>query len=163
MRSVIPIVLLSVVAPAGADGTAPAPAVRGDEILHGNVVKVEDKEIYVDLGSQRGVADGSPLRIKRAIKLRHPLTRATVEDWIPIGSATVTQAAGSLSRAVVGELVDAIRPGDIAEVLIVLPGIEKPEPRKASPTPQPPGDPEVVEVLRVFAAHTGAPIDARIA
>src|SRR5262249_61362483 len=87
-RVVVPIVLLSLVAPAGADGTAPAPALRGDEILHGNVVKVEDKEIYVDLGAQRGVADGSPLRIKRAIKLRHPITRTTVEDWIPIGSAT---------------------------------------------------------------------------
>jgi hypothetical protein len=157
MRAVIPIVLVSAVA--SADNAAAPPQLHGDEILRGNVVKVEDKEIYVDLGAQRGVADGAPLRIKRPIKLKHPITRAVVDDWIPIGSATVTQAAGSLSRAVVGELVDSIKPGDVAEILVAQPGGER-EPRKAPP---PAGDPEVAEVLRVFAAHTGASIDARIA
>src|SRR5262249_3956069 len=131
-----------------------------DEILHGNVVKIEDKEIYIDLGSQRGVADGAPLRIKRPIKLKHPITRVIVDDWIPIGSATVTQAAGSLSRAVVGELVDAIKPGDVAEILIALPGIDH-ERNKAARLP--PTDPEAAEVMRVFAAHTGATLEARIA
>src|SRR5215468_9756443 len=126
MRAVIPIVLASAVA--SADNAAPPPPLHGDEILRGNVVRIEDKEIYVDLGAQRGVVDGAPLRIKRPIKLKHPITRATVDDWIPIGSATVTQAAGSLSRAVVGELVDAIKPGDVAEVLIALPGIDRGEP-----------------------------------
>jgi len=157
MRAVIPIVLVTAVA--SADNAAAPPPIHGDEILRGNVVKVEDKEIYVDLGSQRGVADGAPLRIKRPIKLKHPITRATVDDWIPIGSATVTQAAGSLSRAVVGELVDAIKPGDVAEVLIALPDMAR-EPKKPPP---PPADPEAADVLRVFAAHTGASIESRIA
>ena len=157
MRAVIPIVLASAVA--SADNAAAPPPIHGDEILHGNVVRIEDKEIYVDLGSQRGVVDGAPLRIKRPIKLKHPITRVTVDDWIPIGSATVTQAAGSLSRAVVGELVDAIKPGDVAEILIALPGIDR-EPKKPPP---PPSDPEAAEVLRVFAAHSGASIEARIA
>jgi hypothetical protein len=159
MRVVIAILLVSM--PAFADETSQAVATRSDEILHGSVVKVEDKEIYVDLGNTRGVHDGAPLRIKRAVKLKHPITRAVVDDWIPIGSATVTEAAGSLSRAVVGELVDAIRPGDLAEVLLV--GHHDPE-RPAPPLPNAPAaDPDTVEVLRVFAGQSGAPLDTRIA
>jgi len=134
-----------------------APAEADSEIVRGDVVKVEDKEIYIDVGAQRGIASGQPLRIKRPIKLQHPITRAMVDDWIPIASATVTQAAGSLSRAVVGDVVDGIRPGDIAEVLVV-----GAEPARMAPVGRT-GDPEVAEVLRVFAAMTGASIDARIA
>ncbi|HEV7554821.1 MAG TPA: hypothetical protein VGO00_05150, partial [Kofleriaceae bacterium] len=144
-----------------ADESAPANTVREDEILHGTVVKVEDKEIYVDLGSNRGVADGAPLRLKRAIKLKHPVTRAPISDWIPIGAATITQAGGSLSRAVVGELVDSIKPGDVAEILIV--GAREAHAPAASVAAAPAVDAETQELLRVFAAQTGATLDARIA
>src|SRR5438067_1716368 len=85
-------------------------------IAVGAVVKIEQREIYVSLGETQGVASGATLRLKRTVKLRHPVTRAAIDDWIPIGSATITQAAGRLSRAVVGELVHEIRVGDIAEV-----------------------------------------------
>lgn len=144
-------------------------AMAEDEIARGNVVKVEQQEIYVSLGSNKGVAPGAALRVKRPIKLKHPVTRALVEDWIPIGSVTVTQAGATMSRAVVGELIDQIKVGDLVEILIDRP--DQPPPKPATPTtpttptapPPPPSDPATVEVLGVFAAQTGQPLDSRIA
>lgn len=139
-------------------------ALADDEIVKGSVVKVEQQEIYVSLGSRQGVADGAALRVKRPIKLTHPLTRAVVEDWVPVGSATITQAGGGLSRAVVGDLVTAIKIGDVVEVLVDR--VDKSAPAPApSPTPPagPPADPGAVEVLGLFSAQTGQPLEARIA
>ncbi len=146
----------------------PVAAFADDEIVRGSVVKVEQQEIYVSLGSKQGVGDGSALRLKRPIRLKHPVTRAIVEDWVPVGSATVSQAGGTLSRAIVGDLVSSIKVGDVAEVLI-----DRPESTPAgpvtpptAPVPTPLGpaaDPATVEVLGVFAQQTGQPLDARIA
>lgn len=144
-------------------------ALADDEIVKGSVVKVEHQEIYVSLGAKQGVADGSQIRIKRTIKLRHPVTRAPVEDWVPVGSATVTQAGAGLSRAVIGELVDVVKIGDVVEALIDRP--ERPTPATPPvPTPVeprppvgPPPDKESIEILGVFASQTGATLDARIA
>lgn len=82
-----------ILAVAGVLATSSA-AVADDAIVAGAVVKVEQQEIYVSLGTSQRVAPGAALRLKRAIKLKHPITRATVEDWIPVGSATITQAGG---------------------------------------------------------------------
>ena len=87
---------------------APALAHADDEIVRGTVVKIEAQEIYVNIGvDQRRHRRRMRLRIKRPVSLRHPVTRAPIQDWIPIGSASVTQAGAVMSRAVVGELVDA--------------------------------------------------------
>jgi hypothetical protein len=132
-----------------------------DELLRGAVIKVEAQEIYIDLGSDRGVVAGAALRIKRPVTLRHPVTRAAVEDWIPIGSASVTAAGTVMARAVVGNLVAEIKPGDVAEVLVTG---TSPAPSPASIRPAgPPVDPETAEVLALFAAQAGQPLDARIA
>ncbi len=144
---------------------ASTPVLADDEIARGSVVKVEQQEIYVSIGSSRGVTPGAALRVKRPIKLKHPVTRALVEDWIPIGSVTVTQAGATMSRAVVGELIDQIKVGDAVEVLIDRP--EQPVAPRPTPTPTgppaPASDPATVEVLGVFAAQTGQTLDARIA
>jgi len=152
----------------------PSVARADDEIAHGVVVKVEHEEIYVNLGTERGLADGAALRIKRTIKLRHPVTHAAIEDWIPIGSATVTQAGSVLSRAVVGKLAQEVHVGDLAEVLIERPdgrpdgrpdaahGPKEP-PSKPKPVEAVPRDPVVAEVMDLFVAQTGQPIEARIA
>ncbi len=142
------------------------PAIAEDEIARGAVVKIEAQEIYVSLGANKGVAPGAALRVKRPIKLKHPVTRATIEDWIPIGSVTVTQAGATMSRAVVGELIDEIKLGDLVEILIDRP--EPPATSKPAPTTPPgpaapPSDPATVEVLGIFAAQTGQTLDARIA
>ncbi|HWO18945.1 MAG TPA: hypothetical protein VNO30_09215 [Kofleriaceae bacterium] len=149
---------------------AGAPARAEDAIVKGSVVKIEQREIYVSLGTGQGVASGAPIRIKRPIKLAHPVTRAAIEDWLPVGSATVTQAGASLSRAVVGDLVTAIRVGDVAEVLVSRPDARPPTPTPTptptpapAPPPQPPVDPVTREVLAVFAAQVGQSLEARIA
>jgi hypothetical protein len=143
----------------------PSLAHADDEIVRGAVVKIEAQEIYVNIGVDRGVTGGSSVRIKRAVSLRHPVTRAQVQDWIPIGSASVTQAGAVMSRAVVGELVDTLKVGDIAEVLVDRPDSA---PAKPMPTPVPavagpPVDPVTAEVLAVFATQANQPIEARIA
>jgi hypothetical protein len=146
----------------------PALAQADDEIVRGSIVKIEAQEIYVNLGIDRGVTGGSPLRIKRPISLRHPVTRAQVQDWIPIGSASVTQAGVVMSRAVIGELVGAVKVGDVAEVLVDRPDRPRTQVAPAAPTPPPkqeapPIDPRTAEVLGVFAAQANQPLEARIA
>ncbi len=147
---------------------AVATAHAEDRIARGSVVKVEHGEIYVSLGAAHGVASEAPLRLKRTIRLRHPVTRAAIEDWIPIGSATVTQAGSSLSRAVLGELVEQVKVGDVVEVLVEVadappPPAPTPPPPPPDAPPQPAPDPVALEVLGVFAQQTGAALDARIA
>lgn len=144
------------------------------ELASGVVLKIEHQEIYISLGAPQGLAGGQPLRLKRPIRLRHPITRALVNDWIPIGSATITQAGSSMSRAVLGPLAASVKLGDVVEVLIERPDPGRPPPSSSSP-PAPPGlpapplpagpppDPHAVEVLEVFTAQLGQPVEARIA
>ena len=102
---------------------------------------------------------GSALRIKRTIALHHPVTRALVEDWIPIASASVTDAGAVMSRA-----VDRrggrreIQVGDVAEVLIDRP--------RSGCRPRPSSSTSIrgtAEVLGVFASNVGKSLDERIA
>jgi hypothetical protein len=144
---------------------APALAHADDEIVRGSIVKIEAQEIYVNIGVDRGVTGGSSLRLKRPIALRHPVTRAAIQDWIPLGSASVSQAGAVMSRAVVGDLVGELKVGDLAEILVDRPDAPA---TAAAPAPRPqPGapqvDPATAEVLGVFAAQAGQPLDARIA
>lgn len=144
------------------------------ELARGVVIKIELQEIYVSLGVKQGLADGQPLRLKRPIRLRHPITRAPVDDWIPLGSATITQAGSAMSRAVLGPLASAVKVGDLVEVLVERPD-PGPSPRSpaspaspsspsspATPAP-PPADPATLEVLDAFTAQLGQPVEARIA
>jgi hypothetical protein len=143
-----------------------APAHADDEIVRGTIVKIEAQEIYVNIGVDRGVAGGATVRIKRPVSLRHPVTRAQVQDWIPIGAASVTQAGAVMSRAVVGELIDELKVGDVAEILVDRPD-RKPAQTAQAPAPPapagPPVDPATAEVLGVFAAQANQPLEARIA
>src|SRR5689334_18938127 len=131
----------------------PALAHADDEIVKGSIVKIEAQEIYVDIGAQKGVAHGASVRIKRAVSLRHPVTRALVQDWLPVGSASVTQAGTVMSRAVLGDLVTQVKLGDVVEILVDRPDVAPKPDRPAPPPPQgPPVDPQTAEVLGVFAA-----------
>lgn len=135
-----------------------------DEIVRGSIVKIEAQEIYISVGVDKGVTGGASVRLKRPISLKHPITRATVQDWIPIGSASVTQAGSVMSRAVIGELVSSVKVGDIAEVLVDRPDAPRPvdAPKPAGPQ-APPIDPATAEVLGLFASQSGQPLEARIA
>jgi len=140
---------------------AAAPAYADDEIVRGAVVRIEAKELYISLGAGRGVTPGAALRIKRPLALKHPVTREIVHDWLPVGSAKITQAGAEMSRAVVGDLALEIKVGDIAEVLVDRPDAARPAPDRGPAAP--PVDPATAEVLGVFAAQTNQSIDVRIA
>jgi hypothetical protein len=159
------ITLAAVVALVGG-GASPAAA---DEIARGAIIKIERDEIYVNLGRGRGLVDGAPLRIKRRINLKHPVTRAPVSDWIPIGAATVTEAGERMSRAIIGGLITEVAVGDIAEIYVDTPDAPRPaptpepvEPRVAAPAPEPIAR-DTQAVLAVFSQQSGATLDARIA
>jgi len=150
---------------------APLVAHAESQIATGAVVKIEASELYVNLGVTQHVRGGAPIRIKRTISLRHPVTRAQVTDWIPIGSATITQAGAVMSRAVVGELVTDVKVGDIVEILVEYDRPAPPQPPQPQPQPQPPQpqepppppiDRETVDVLGAFAAQASRSIDRRI-
>lgn len=140
---------------------------HADDIIKGAVVKVDHQEIYVNFGDAQGVSDGAALRIKRTVRLRHPVTRGAIEDWVPVGSATVTQSGNRLSRAIVGELISAIKVGDVVEVLIESADVPAPTAPATPIQPTEPGAPAVepatAAVLAAFTAQAGLSIDARIA
>jgi len=136
---------------------APALAHADDEIARGTVIKIEAGEVYVSLGRDKGIEAGSALRIKRTISLHHPVTKAAVVDWIPIASASVTDAGAVMSRAVVGDEAAQIEVGDVAEVYIDRPDPEPPTPEQQHV------DPQTAEVLGIFASQVGHSLDERIA
>jgi len=143
---------------------APRPA-RADEVATGVVVQVDTREIFVNLGTRRGVAAGAPLRLKHPIALRHPVTRQPVADWLPIGSATVTSAGEQLSMAVLDpDLRARVRVGDIAEIYVERDEVPPPAPPPApDDRPLPVPDPDTAAVLDIWASLAGRPLDVRIA
>jgi hypothetical protein len=144
-----------------------ATSALADDIIKGAIVKVEHEEIYVNIGAKQGLADGAALRIKRTVNLKHPVSRAPIVDWIPIGSATVTESGSGLSRAVIGPLIDRVKIGDLVEALVTdatTAPVETPKPRpRIDEPPAVPVDPQVAAVLAVFAQQSGLSLDARIA
>lgn len=146
---------------------AAARSAHADEVVAGVVVKTDAREIFVNLGAGKGVVDGAQLRIKRPITLRHPITRAAVVDWLPIGSATVTSAGSALTMAVLDPALRAqVAVGDIVEVYVERD--DRPAPTPVAPAgpidsrPLPQVDPDTAELLRLWRSLTGATLDRRI-
>ncbi len=145
---------------------APAAPARADEIARGLITKVVEQEIYINLGSGRGLAVGSPVRLKRPVRLKHPLSRALVDDWVPLGSARVAQVGSQLSMAVLdGELAAQVRVGDRVEIYLEGAAAAPPAATPAEPTPDdlPQVDPVTAEILALWSSMAGQEIDARIA
>ncbi|MEO8549377.1 MAG: hypothetical protein ABI678_05375 [Kofleriaceae bacterium] len=140
---------------------AAAPAHADDEIVRGAVVRIEAKELYISVGAGRGVTPGAALRLKRPITLKHPITREVVHDWLPVGSAKITQAGGEMARAIVGDLALDLELGDVAEVLVDRPDAVRAAPDRGLAAP--PVDPATAEVLGAFASQANQSIDIRIA
>ena len=146
------------------------PAVAAaDEVATGVVVKVDTREIYVNLGGQKGVVDGAALRLKRPVMLRHPVTRAPVKDWLPIGTATITSAGDKLAMAVLdADLRAQVAVGDIAEIYVERedaappppPPPKTPPPDETGPVPQ--VDADTAAVLAVWRSLAGQNLDRRI-
>jgi hypothetical protein len=136
-----------------------------DRIVRGVVVTREASEIYLDIGRERGATDGAPVRLRRPIRLRHPVSGAWVSDELPLAESRLTRVGDSLSMARLGaDLYARIRVGDVAEVLVAE---SAPEPARRpgrAPAPAPPvTDRDTAEVLAVWDATAGAALDVRIA
>lgn len=146
---------------------ATAGPAAADDIVAGVVVKIDRREIYVNLGEGRGLADGADLRLKRPVALKHPVTRKPVADWLPLGTATVTATGDSLARIELPPaLLAQVKVGDIAEVYVERDEAPPPPPapkpsEPARPLPQ--VDPETAQVLQVWRAVNGSGLDGRIA
>jgi hypothetical protein len=147
---------------------APA-AAAADVVLSARVVKTDRREIYINVGEGAGVVEGATLRLKRPMTLRHPVTRAAVTDWLPLGDGTVTDVGGQLARiALPPELLTQVKVGDVAEVYVeraetLAPPPPPPPPPPPDARPIPTVDPDTAEVLTVWRTTTGQSLDARIA
>ncbi len=140
-----------------------------DEIAIGAVTKIEEREIYVNLGAGRGLVKGGAIRIKRPVALKHPVTRKTITDWVPLGSAKLTAVGRQLSMAVLdADLVAQVRVGDRAEVYVVIVETQEEQPLEPEYAAQPEEklpevDPETAAILGLWRQMSGQPLDARIA
>ncbi len=162
MRRRVPLCLCLLVA------AHPAGDASADQIAAGLVTKVIEQEIYINLGSGRGLVVGSPVRLKRPVRLKHPLSRALVDDWVPLGSARIRQVGGQLSMALLdGDLAGQVRVGDRVEIYVE--GAAAEPPAEAPPAGAPPAedlpqvDPATEEILTLWSSMAGQWLDARIA
>jgi hypothetical protein len=146
---------------------------RADVKVRGTVVRLDDDEIYFDVGQASGLEPGRPARAWRRVSLKHPVTQRPVVDEIPLGDLEIKAVGVSLSIAVAsGELEYPLEVGDIVEVLI-----EREEPKPPPPPPPPPRpvtppgpeaplpapDPATRDVVEAWQGTIGRPLDARIA
>ncbi|HTJ44073.1 MAG TPA: hypothetical protein VL463_18330 [Kofleriaceae bacterium] len=137
---------------------------RADEIARGVVIRKEDRAVYVNLGRAGGAADGAPIRFKRPIALVHPVTKKKVDDWIPLGQATIAAAGDRLTRVVLDdELAAEVNVGDVAEIYVTVAATPTAAPANADDTPPPQIDPHTQSVLAIWAQQSGKPLAARIA
>jgi hypothetical protein len=72
--------------------------------------------LVVDIGTSRGVHDGDVLELWRPVRLRHPVTSATLVDRFRIGSLRLTQVRSALSLSVIEGAVS--RPPATGDVVI---------------------------------------------
>ncbi len=139
-----------------------------DTIVQGHIVHIEDREIYFDIGAVSGIGTGMRVRIKRPLRLRHPVNGQQIDGWLPIGAADVGAIANRLSmaRLVSDQVLAAVKLGDIVECYI-----EKPLSAPSSPTPPPIVDtshiradiaPETAAALAVFQRVAGSPLAGQI-
>ncbi len=142
---------------------APSPA-AADRVVRGTVVAREANELYLDIGAASGATAGARLRLRRPIRLKHPVSGAWVADELPIGEAALTQVGGALAMArLPPDLFARVRDGDVGEVLIAE---AAPPPTARPPQPQPDmpsTDPDTRAALQTWTQTASAPLDARIA
>jgi len=153
-----------------------SPIAAADVIQSGFIVRIEDREIYFNLGSVAGLEAHDRIRIKRPIAIKHPVTRKKLKDWLPIGSADVTSVGDRLSMAVLEpDMLAQVRVGDVVEAYVerdeeILATAPQPEPEPAAQPEEPPQpeaplptlDEETKDVLTVWNATVGQSLDVRI-
>ncbi len=158
--------LLSVL---GAHSARPAPP---PDRLRGTVVRVDGRELFIDIGAGAGLVAGDTLEVLRRIEIRHPVTNKMIVDQFSIGRVTVAEVGTILSiikdfsglepRPQVGDMVMRAGSGPRTnEPPAVAPTPVSPSPTAPCPTPAmaPPRD----AVAAVFDSTLGLRPEERIA
>lgn len=83
----------------------------------GHVLRIEQSDIYVDLGARDGVGAGTRLVLYHEVVAKNPVTGATLRDRFPLGQLTVTRAGEHLAVAVAPEdIAHRVAVGDQVEL-----------------------------------------------
>ena len=134
-----------------------APA-RADGPPRGVVLSIDGDNIYVDLGSEDGVAEGSELRLHHVIEARHPATGKKVRDQFLLGTLRVSLIGRGLA---VASAPPALRPrvavGDRVE--LASPPVAHVDPWR-EPSAGQPIDPYAPSDTRARAAAAGRAVAA---
>lgn len=134
--------VLTLRAPARAE-TAPPP--------DATVIAIDGGDLVLDIGAPKGVRDGDVVELWRPVRVRHPVTGATLVDRFRIGSLRLTQVRGSLSLSVVEGA--ASRPPATGDVVVLpRPAREVPQPSASTATPSSPPAPSVAAPAVAAAA-----------
>jgi hypothetical protein len=146
-------------------GARDARAGATDAETEGVVVQVETDDIVLDLGASRGATNDDVVEVWRPLRLRHPVTGATISDRFVIGRLRLVQVRPNLSLAKPeGQLARAPQAGDIV-VLAKGERTAQPSP-PASPAgpglPPAPKDDEAAMLSTLFDSLRGADIATRI-
>lgn len=83
----------------------------------GNVVKVDDAQIYVDLGAEDGVGEGSKLVLYHLVVVKDPVSGRTLRDRFALGMLTVIKAGDHMALATAPEQIKhRVKIGDQVEL-----------------------------------------------
>lgn len=153
----------------GAPGQASAQRAPAGGDVTGVVLAIEQDEIIVDVGADRGAAIGDSVEIWRPLKLKHPVTGKVFTDRFLIGTLVLSQVRPVLSLAkVVGALTRDPEKGDI---IIMASKSSAAQPTDMKPAPKPPSsdpyeeasapaggdpDPEVAAIAKMLDKLRGA-------
>lgn len=166
-RALVPAILavagLSAAAPAEAQ---PATAARAAREVFGVVLEIQDDELIVDLGSDRGATEGAVVEIWRPLKLKHPVTGKVLTDRFRIGSLRLGQVRGTMALATAeGSLKRDAQKGDVVILVRKAAGPEAgaSEPSSTTvPTPIGREDVEARAIARMLDDLRGADLVTRI-
>ena len=107
-----------------------AAAARAEGPVEGMVVRVDEVEVVVDLGSERGVPPGALLHVYRRIVVKHPVTGKAIVDRFPIGTVRADEVGSLLT--IVRDVAGLKRRPQLGDYMVF--GPPPPPPRPPSPT-----------------------------
>lgn len=128
----------------------------------GVVLEIEQDDIILDLGADRGASEGDTVEIWRPLKLKHPVTGKVFTDRFLIGTLKIGQVRPSLSLSKVeGTLSRDPMKGDVVIMAAKAPRPRAPEAQPARPSPEgpvtdAPQDPEAAAIGKMLDELRGA-------
>lgn len=166
--SIVLAVALSAALPAfmSAPGEAFAQTGAAGVEVTGVVLEIEQDDIILDLGSDRGAAEGDTVEIWRPLKLKHPVTGKVFTDRFLIGALKIGQVRPALSLSKVeGTLTRDPMKGDVVIMAVkaARPRVSEAQPDRRVPAAEAPGaasetslDPEAAAMAKMLDNLRGA-------